>query len=160
MTDNKAQELIGKPAPLFSAPSSGGKNISIADYKGKKVVLYFYPKDMTPGCTTQACDFTELHPDFSDLNCVVLGVSKDSPERHDKFIAKHNMPFDLISDNEESEICKDYNVWQLKKFMGKEFMGIVRSTFIIDENGIIVDVISPVKVKEHAKIILEKINNI
>ncbi|MGB1361589.1 MAG: peroxiredoxin, partial [Alphaproteobacteria bacterium] len=129
----KANDLLGKTAPEFSAPANAGKTISLSDYRGKKVILYFYPKDMTPGCTTQAKDFTCLNSQFADKNCVIIGVSKDSPERHDKFIAKHNMPYDLISDDEDATICKQFGVWQPKKFMGKEFLGIVRSTFIIDE---------------------------
>lgn len=150
-------DLIGKNAPDFTAPASGGKTISISDYTGKKVILYFYPKDMTPGCTTQAKDFTCLASEFENKNCVILGISKDSPEKHDKFIAKYEMPFDLISDDDDASICKSYGVWQPKKFMGKEFLGIVRSTFIIDESGKIIDAISPVKVENHAELILEKV---
>ena len=150
-------ELIGKTAPNFTAPANGGKTISLSDYAGKKVVLYFYPKDMTPGCTTQAKDFTCLVSEFEKKNCVILGVSKDSPEKHDKFIAKYGMNFDLISDDDNARICKSYGVWQPKKFMGKEFLGIVRSTFIIDEKGKVIDCISPVKVNNHAELVLEKI---
>ena len=153
----KPTDLIGKPAPNFTAPANGNKKLSLDKYKGKKIVLYFYPKDMTPGCTTEAKDFACLYDEFKKNNCVIIGVSKDSPEKHDKFIDKYDLPFDLISDDENASICKSYGIWEPKKFLGKEFLGIVRSTFIIDEKGIVVDAISPVKVANHAEIILEKI---
>jgi len=153
----KPSDLIGKPAPIFNAPANGNKNLSLDKYKGKKIILYFYPKDMTPACTTQAKSFACLHKEFTNNDCIIIGVSKDSPEKHDKFINKYDIPFDLISDDENSSICKSYGVWKPKKFMGKEFLGIVRSTFIINKKGIVIDAISPVKVENHAELILEKI---
>ena len=155
MTQNiTPQDLVGSKAPDFSMPANAGKTIKLSNFLGKKVVLYFYPKDMTPGCTTQAKDFTCLYDEFKDLGVVVIGVSKDSPERHDKFIAKYNMPYDLISDDEDASVCSAFGIWQLKKFIGIEYMGIVRSTIIIDEKGIIEKVYSPVKTKNHAQIVL------
>ncbi len=155
----KPQDLVGKPAPIFSMQGNTNKTISLADYIGKKIVLYFYPKDMTPGCTVQAKDFTCLYEKYQKLGVQIIGVSKDSPERHDKFIAKHNMPYDLISDDENSTLCKAYGIWQMKKFLGKEFMGIVRSTIIINEEGIVERVYSPVKTKKHAEIVLEDLKS-
>ncbi len=152
-----AHDLIGTPAPDFTAPASGGKTLSLSGFRGQKVVLYFYPKDMTPGCTTQLCDFTNHYPQIADHNAIVLGVSLDSPTKHDTFIAKHNAVFDLISDDADATICKAYRVWHPKKFMGREFLGIVRSTFIIDEQGTITHVISPVKVKNHIVDVLDRL---
>lgn len=153
-TNTDPKSLIGESAPEFTAPASGNKTLRLSDFTGKKVVLYFYPRDMTPGCTTQLCDFTNHYPQISDKNAVVLGISQDSPEKHDKFIAKHNGVYDLISDDKNATICKKYSVWQPKKFMGKEFLGIVRSTFIINEHSIITHVISPVRVKNHVLAVL------
>lgn len=143
------QNLVGHRAPDFTAPASGNKTLSLSDFHGQKIVLYFYPKDMTPGCTTQLCDFSAHYPQITDENTIVLGVSLDSPQKHDAFIAKHNGCFDLISDDDTATICKKYGVWHPKKFMGREFLGIVRTTYIIDENGVITHAFSPVKVKNH-----------
>lgn len=151
-TDPKT--LIGTTAPDFTAPASGNQTLRLSDFLGKKVVLYFYPRDMTPGCTTQLCDFTNHYPQITHKNAVVLGISQDSPEKHDRFIAKHNGVYDLISDDKDATICKKYGVWHPKKFMGKQFLGIVRTTFIIDEKGKITHAISPVKVKNHTLDIL------
>ena len=145
----------GNKAPDFSAKDQNGKTVKLASLKGKKnVVLYFYPKDMTPGCTTEACDFRDHHKKFK--NTVVLGVSIDSPERHQKFIDKYNLPFTLIADTNQKVVNK-YGVWQEKSLYGKKFMGIVRSTFIIDKNGVIRKIFPKVKVKGHVEEILNEI---
>ena len=139
---------IGDKAPEINAVDQNGNNITLEQYQGKKVVLYFYPKDMTPGCTAQSCNLSDNYTALQKNGYDVLGVSCDSLKRHQKFIAKHNLPFNLISD-EDHKVVNDYGVWQLKKFMGREYMGIVRTTFIIDENGLISDIISKVNTKEH-----------
>ncbi|QZY86320.1 thioredoxin-dependent thiol peroxidase [Exiguobacterium acetylicum] len=135
-------------APTFTLPNAQGESISLEDYRGKKVVLYFYPKDSTPGCTTEACDFRDATHAFEENNTVILGVSADSQKRHQNFIAKYELPFQLLSDVEH-EVCEQYGVWQLKKNYGKEYYGIVRSTFLIDESGEIVKEWRSVKVKDH-----------
>ena len=139
---------IGDKAPEINAVDQNGNNITLEQYQGKKVVLYFYPKDMTPGCTAQSCNLSDNYTALQKNGYDVLGVSCDSLKRHQKFIAKHNLPFNLISD-EDHKVVNDYGVWQLKKFMGREYMGIVRTTFIIDENGLISDIISKVNTKKH-----------
>ena len=144
---------IGDKAPAINAVDQNGNNITLEQYQGKKVVLYFYPKDMTPGCTAQSCNLSDNYTALQKNGYDVLGVSCDSLKRHQKFIAKHNLPFNLISD-EDHKVVNDYGVWQLKKFMGREYMGIVRTTFIIDENGLISDIISKVNTKEHTTQIL------
>ncbi|KOP30242.1 peroxiredoxin [Exiguobacterium sp. BMC-KP] len=135
-------------APTFTLPNAQGDSISLEDYRGKKVVLYFYPKDSTPGCTTEACDFRDATQAFEENNTVILGVSADSQKRHQNFIAKYELPFQLLSDVDH-EVCEQYGVWQLKKNYGKEYFGIVRSTFLIDESGEIVKEWRSVKVKDH-----------
>ena len=148
----------GNKAPDFSAKDQNGKTVKLASLKGKKnVVLYFYPKDMTPGCTTEACDFRDHHKKFK--NTVVLGVSIDSPERHQKFIDKYNLPFTLIADTNQKVVNK-YGVWQEKSLYGKKFMGIVRSTFIIDKSGVIRKIFPKVKVKGHVEEILNEIKSL
>jgi len=144
---------IGDKAPLINAIDQNGNNITLEQYQGKKVVLYFYPKDMTPGCTAQSCNLSDNYTALQKNGYDVLGVSCDSVKRHQKFIAKHNLPFNLISD-EDHKVVNDYGVWQLKKFMGREYMGIVRTTFIIDENGVIEDIITKVNTKEHTNQII------
>ena len=139
---------IGDKAPSINAIDQNGDNITLELYQGKKVVLYFYPKDMTPGCTAQSCNLSDNYKLLLEKGYDVLGVSCDSVKRHQKFIAKYNLPFNLISD-EDHKVVNDYGVWQLKKFMGREYMGIVRTTFIIDGNGLISDIISKVNTKEH-----------
>ena len=119
---------IGEKAPEFHLANQDGEKVSLADYLGKHVVLYFYPKDMTPGCTTEACDFRDHHEQFEDLNAVIIGVSPDPVERHVKFIEKHGLPFVLLAD-ENHEVAELYDVWKLKKNFGKEYMGIERSDF-------------------------------
>ena len=147
---------VGDKAPDFSLPTDGGGTLSLKDLKGKTVVLYFYPKDMTPGCTTEAQDFRDLAKQFEKAGAVIVGASKDSVKRHDNFKAKHDLNFRLVSD-EEGTLCEAYGVWQLKKFMGREFMGIVRSTFVIDGKGKIAKVWPKVKVKGHAQEVLETV---
>jgi thioredoxin-dependent peroxiredoxin len=146
--------LVGNEAPHFTLPNERGEQISLAQFKGKKVVLYFYPKDMTPGCTTEACDFRDAHEDFSALNTVIIGVSPDATARHTKFIDKYELPFSLLAD-EAHTAAESYGVWQLKKNFGKEYMGIVRSTFLIDEEGIVTNEWRNVRVKDHIKAVLE-----
>ncbi|MBB6447841.1 thioredoxin-dependent thiol peroxidase [Bacillus benzoevorans] len=140
--------LEGQLAPDFSLPASNGENVKLSDFRGKNVVLYFYPKDMTPGCTTEACDFRDRHQDFSDSNMVVLGVSPDPITKHEKFIEKYGLPFLLLAD-EENAAAQAFDVWKLKKNFGKEYMGIERSTFIIDAEGKVVKEWRKVKVKDH-----------
>ena len=139
---------IGDRAPEINAIDQNEKSINLESYKGKKVVLYFYPKDMTPGCTAQSCNLSDNYQLLQQKGYEVIGVSCDSVKRHQKFIEKHNLPFNLISD-EDKKVVRDYCVWQLKKFMGREYMGIVRTTFIIDEKGLISDIIAKVNTKEH-----------
>ncbi|MFS0820104.1 thioredoxin-dependent thiol peroxidase [Bacillus sp. 1P02SD] len=141
---------VRKKAPEFTATASNGETVSLADFKGKNVVLYFYPKDMTPGCTTEACDFRDAHESFGGLDTVILGVSTDSLERHKKFIDKYDLPFLLLVD-EEHEVAEKYGVWKLKKNFGKEYMGIERSTFIIDKEGNLVKEWRKVSVKGHVE---------
>ncbi|HBF12352.1 MAG TPA: thioredoxin-dependent thiol peroxidase [Deltaproteobacteria bacterium] len=143
-------------APDFSLKNQEGKTISLKDLKGKNVVLYFYPKDMTPGCTTEACDFNTNLPNIKKKNTVVLGVSFDDEKSHQKFIDKHGLGFDLLVDADK-KVTNAYGVYQMKKFMGREFMGIVRSTFVIGPEGKIKKIFSPVKVEGHVD---EVINNL
>ena len=145
--------LLGKQAPDFTLLNEKGEYVSLSNYKGKQVVLYFYPKDMTPGCTTEACDFRDAYEDFSSLNAVILGVSMDDANRHTKFIEKHGLPFSLLVD-EDHKVAEAYGVWVLKKMYGKEYMGIERSTFLIDEQGIVVREWRKVRVKNHIEEVL------
>ncbi|GAA0219551.1 thioredoxin-dependent thiol peroxidase [Marinomonas primoryensis] len=145
---------IGQIAPDFSAKDQNGEIITLSQFKGKKVALYFYPRDSTPGCTAQACDLRDNYQTLLEQDFVILGVSTDTEKKHQKFIAKYNLPFPLIADTEK-DVHELYGTWQLKKFMGRESMGTVRTTFIIDENGLISDIISKVKTKEHAAQILK-----
>lgn len=141
---------IGGQAPDFSLVATNGKKVKLSDFRGENVVLYFYPKDMTPGCTNQACDFRDKHEDFGIANTVILGVSPDPIERHQKFINNHSLPFLLLAD-EDHQVADDYGVWQLKKNFGKEYMGIERSTFLIDKEGKVVKEWRKVKVKGHVE---------
>ena len=145
---------IGDKAPAINAIDQNENSINLESYRGKKVVLYFYPKDMTPGCTAQSCNLSDNYNLLVEKGYDVLGVSCDSVKRHQKFIAKHDLPFNLVSD-EDHKVVNDYGVWQLKKFMGREYMGIVRTTFIIDENGLISDIITKVNTKEHTTQIID-----
>ena len=146
---------IGDQAPDFLIPTDGGNTISLKELKGNKVILYFYPKDMTPGCTTEACNFRDAYPDFSMIDAKIIGVSKDSVERHNKFKDKYELPFILASD-QEGEVCNAYGVWQEKINYGKTYMGIVRSTFLINERGKITAVWRNLRVKGHVQKVLEE----
>jgi|SRR5579875_59006 len=141
---------IGMQAPNFTLEAHTGEKVTLSDLKGKNVVLYFYPKDMTPGCTTEACDFRDRFENFSELNAVILGISPDPVDRHQKFVEKHGLPFLLLADTDH-KIAKSYGVWKLKKNFGKEYMGIERSTFIIDKEGRIVKEWRKVQVKGHVE---------
>lgn len=149
-------ESLGQKVPAIRLSASNGENVSLTDFKGKNIVLYFYPKDMTPGCTTEACDFRDYHPKFEALNTVVIGVSPDSLKSHDKFIAKHELPFLLLAD-EDKQLAEHFGVWKLKKMYGREYMGIERSTFVINKDGQIVQEWRKVKVKGHVLDILNYI---
>lgn len=144
---------IGDKAPEINSIDQNGEKITLKQFLGKKIILYFYPKDMTPGCTAQSCNLRDNYQQLLDSGYVVLGCSADSPEKHQKFIEKYDLPFPLISD-QSKEVLNKFGVWALKKFMGKEYMGILRTTFVIDENGIIEDIITKVKTKEHTSQIL------
>ncbi len=138
----------GDKSPDFKGKDQDGNIISLDDFKGHKLVLYFYPKDSTPGCTSQACNLRDNYDWLLEKGYRVIGVSADSEKSHKKFIEKHNLPFPLIADTEK-EVLKAYDVWGPKKFMGREFLGINRTTFVIDEEGVISEVISKVKTKDH-----------
>ena len=146
---------VGTKAPSFTLLNQRGKEVSLTDFAGKKnIVLYFYPKAMTPGCTVQACGIRDANADFQALDTVVLGVSPDSVDRLVKFEDKQELNFDLLSD-EEHKITEHYGAWGLKKFMGREFMGVLRSTFVIDKKGYIVMVMDKVKTKTHHQDVLD-----
>jgi len=150
---------VGDKAPDFCLPNQDNEEICLRDFSGSWVVLYFYPKDNTPGCTTEALDFTALKDEFEKEGAVILGVSPDSVKRHQNFIAKKELQITLLSD-EEKEVAQKYGVWQLKKMYGKEYMGIVRSTFLINPDGKIAYIWPKVKVKGHAKEVLEKLKEL
>jgi len=145
---------IGKKVKNFSLPATGDKTISLKDLAGKKVVLYFYPKDSTPGCTIEGQNFRDAKAKFSRLNTVILGVSRDSLKRHENFKSKQGFNFDLLSDEDET-LCKQFDVIKLKKLYGKEYMGVERSTFLIDENAVLLAEWRNVKVKDHVEAVLE-----
>ncbi len=147
---------LGQPAPDFTLPTGDGSLLSLSDFRGRWVVVYFYPKDDTPGCTQQACDFRDLGGNFQAKGAVVLGISKDSPASHTRFAAKHALPFPLLSD-EDGAVCEAYGVWREKQNYGKTYMGIIRSTFIIDPEGKLNFLQYGVKVKGHVQSILEGI---
>lgn len=150
---------VGDKAPDFNLPSSQGGNVALKDLKGSWVVLYFYPKDMTPGCTTEACDFRDFHGDYNKLGVKVFGVSPDSLKSHDKFIQKHELPFALLSDDSK-EMLADYGVWKEKSMYGKKYMGVERTTFLIDPQGKIAAVWNKVSVTGHVKEVLAKIKEL
>lgn len=145
---------IGSKAPSFSLPSTDGKKLSLKDFKGKKVVLYFYPKDMTSGCTKEACDFRDSFPNFKKLKSVVIGISPDSIESHKKFMDKYELPFILLSD-EKKEVLSKYGVWKEKSMYGKKYMGVERTTVVIDEDGKIFKVFEKVKVLGHVEEVIK-----
>lgn len=144
---------IGKKIKNFSRPATGDKTLSLKQLAGKKVVLYFYPKDSTPGCTTEGQNFRDAKAKFTRQNAVILGVSRDSIKRHENFKAKQAFNFDLLSDEDES-LCQQFDVIKLKKLYGKEYMGVERSTFLIDEDGTLLEEWRGVKVKEHVEAVL------
>jgi peroxiredoxin Q/BCP len=147
----------GDKAPDFILKNEQDQEITLNDFKGKKVVLYFYPKDNTPGCTKEACSFRDVYDDILDAGAVVIGISKDDISSHEKFKNKHKLPFYLLSDPNNS-VIESYGAWQEKKMYGKTFMGIIRSTFIIDENGIIIKVYPKVKPDTHGEEVLKVLN--
>lgn len=144
---------IGKKAPDFTAVADGGDKVKLSDFKGRNVILYFYPKDDTPGCTKEACGFRDASPDFRKAKAVVLGVSKDSVARHDKFKAKYELNFPLLAD-EDGKICEKYGTWIEKSLYGRKYMGIDRATFLIDGKGVIRNVWRKVKVPSHVEEVL------
>lgn len=146
---------VGDLAPNFEAIIQDGTKLNLSDYKGKKIVLYFYPKDNTPGCTDESCNLRDNYKILLEQGYVVIGVSADSEKSHLKFIAKYDLPFPLISDTKK-EIINAFGVWGPKKFMGREYEGILRSTFVISEDGVIEEVIAKVKTKAHAEQILKR----
>lgn len=145
---------VGKKAPAFSLQDATGKKVSLKNFLGKKVILYFYPKDMTSGCTKEACDFRDAFPDFSKLKTIIIGVSIDSVSSHQKFINKYELPFILLSDDKK-EVVQKYYVWKEKSMYGKKYMGIERTTFIIDETGQIQSIFPKVKVDGHVEELLK-----
>ena len=150
---------IGDMAPKFCLPNQDEEEVCLRDLQGVWIVLYFYPKDNTPGCSTEACDFTAALPDFSELGASVFGVSPDSPKKHRNFIEKKELGITLLAD-EEKEVCTAYGVWQLKKNYGREYMGVVRSTFIIDPDGKIAAIWEKVRVKGHISAVKEKLEEL
>ncbi len=147
----------GRAAPDFKAADQSGKEISIKQFKGKKIILYFYPKDDTPGCTSEACNLRDNYQELQDLGYVVIGVSPDNEKSHQKFSAKYNLPFYLVPDPEKV-IIKAYGAWGEKKMYGKSYEGVLRTTYVISEKGLIEAVIEKVNVKDHTKQIIETLN--
>lgn len=148
---------IGDQAPDFSLLSDQHQKVSLSDFHGKKVILYFYPKDNTPGCTQEACDFRDSLQRYNDKNTVIIGISKDSPEKHQKFKQQYTLPFTLLAD-ENGDVCEAYGVINKKSLWGRTFLGIQRSTFLIDEQGIIRAIWRNVKVKGHNEQVLDELH--
>ncbi|WP_284643786.1 thioredoxin-dependent thiol peroxidase [Paenibacillus silviterrae] len=151
-----AQVEVGKQVPNFTLPASNGEEVSLEQYRGQKVVIYFYPQDNTPTCTQESCDFRDYHGDYRKLNTAVLGISPDKLSSHDKFIAKYELPFLLLSDTELT-VCELFGVWKLKKLYGREYMGVERSTFLMDEQGVLVKEWRKIRIKNHVADVLEAI---
>ena len=147
---------VGNMAPVFETDIDGGETIRLSDFRGKKVVIYFYPKDNTPGCTKESCEFRDSHSEFIGEDCVILGVSRDSVRSHDNFRSKYDLPFRLVSDS-DGGICESYSVWVQKKNYGREYMGIERSTFLIDSDGVIRNIWRNVRVNGHVDTVLESV---
>ncbi|WP_342492328.1 thioredoxin-dependent thiol peroxidase [Bacillus sp. FSL M7-0003] len=147
---------VGQQVPDIELTGDNGEKIKLSDFKGKHIVLYFYPKDMTPGCTTEACDFRDRHQSFAELDAVIIGVSPDSQDKHQKFKEKHDLPFLLLVDDEQ-KLSEAFGVWKLRKNFGKEYMGIERSTFLINKEGTLVKEWRKVKVKDHVEEALEEL---
>jgi thioredoxin-dependent peroxiredoxin len=155
MSKKNDNELkVGDTAPNFTLPSSGGSKLSLKDFLGRKIVLYFYPKDMTPGCTKEACSFRDNYKEVKKRGAEIIGISADSLSSHQKFVGKYELPFILMSD-EDKNVSKLYGVWEKKSLYGKLFFGIVRSTFVIDEKGVIKAIFRKVKVNGHTEEILK-----
>jgi len=150
---------VGDTIPEFCLPNQDEEEICFRDIKGRWIVLYFYPKDNTPGCTTEACEFTEAVPDFSALDAIILGVSPDSPKKHRNFIEKKELGITLLAD-EDKELCKMFGVWQRKKNFGKEYMGVVRSTFLIAPDGTLAYKWEKVRVKGHVEAVRAKLQEL
>jgi thioredoxin-dependent peroxiredoxin len=150
MPQKKAAIKVGKPAPDFELPATNGGTVTLNQYRGRKVIIYFYPKDLTPACTQQSCDFRDASAEFEDSNAVILGISTNDLKSHYRFIEKNQLPFLLLADPEH-EVCELFGVWQEKKLYGRTYMGIVRSTFLIDESGLLVQEWRNIKVKGHVE---------
>jgi len=150
---------VGDAIPPFCIANQDEEEICFRDIKGRWIILYFYPKDNTQGCTTEACDFTASLPDFSSLNAIVLGVSPDSPKKHRNFIEKRDLKLTLLADEDKS-LCKSFGVWQQKKNFGKEYMGVVRSTYLIAPNGTLAFKWEKVRVKGHVEVVKEKLREV
>jgi len=150
---------VGEKASEFCLSNQDEVQICLRDLKGQWIVLYFYPKDNTPGCTTEACEFTESQDEFSNLDAMIIGVSPDSPKKHRNFIEKHKLGITLLAD-EEKEMLQEYGVWQMKKNYGKEYMGVVRSTYIINPKGEIAASWTKVRVKDHVAAVREKLKEL
>ncbi len=150
---------VGTEAPSFTLPDKNGKSVSLSDFKGKKVVLYFYPKDNTSGCTKQACAYAAHNADFESKGAVVIGISKDSPKSHLGFAEKYGLPFVLLSDTETC-VLQSYDVWKEKSMYGKKYFGVVRSTYIIDENGVIIGAYEKVKPESDAENMLKALGEL
>lgn len=144
---------VGSPAPDFSLPTDGGGRVTLSQFRGKKLILYFYPKDDTPGCTKEACGFRDQFPEFTGTDAVVIGVSRDAPASHDKFKAKYELPFTLAAD-QDGDACERYGVWVEKNMYGKKSMGVERSTFLIDGTGVVRRIWRKVKVDGHVEAVL------
>ena len=149
-----AELNIGKSAPNFTLPTDSGGEVTLSEFKGQKVILYFYPKDDTPGCTAESCEFRDNLPAFENMNAQVIGISKCSVKKHDKFKAKYDLNFPLASD-ENTDVCETYGVWTEKSMYGKTYMGMVRTTYLVDRDGTIARVWDKVKVKGHAEEVLQ-----
>lgn len=147
---------IGESVPDFTLPASNGEQVSLSQYRGRKIIIYFYPKNMTPACTQEACEFRDAHDQIEAQGAVVLGISPDNLVSHSKFISKYGLPFLLLSD-EDHKVSEMFGVWQLKKLYGKEFMGIVRSTFLIDEHGVLREEWRKLRVKGHVEATLQEL---
>ena len=150
---------VGDKAPDFTLPTDSDSEISLSSLKGHKIILYFYPKDDTPGCTKQACGFRDALPQFSKLDAHIIGVSKDSPAKHDKFKAKYDLNFPLAAD-EDGQLCEAYGVWVEKNMYGRKYMGIERTTFLIDEQGTIQHIWRKVKVKDHIEDVAQTLESL
>ncbi|REE90567.1 peroxiredoxin Q/BCP [Paenibacillus taihuensis] len=150
----KAKAVVGKKAPDFTLPGRDGREVSLSQFIGRKVVLFFYPKDLTPACTQESCDFRDSYSAFGDSNTVLLGISIDDEATHERFAAKYQLPFELLADPEHC-VCELYGVWQMKKLYGREYMGLVRSTFLIDAKGKLVQEWRNLRVKGHVEAVLE-----